>query len=66
MFILPDALTAQEHEVNTINQQDKFVVMAKHKSHPEYVELGSSKIGWTMIVLGGIGMVVVPIVWLFI
>ena len=49
-----------------MNQQNKFVVMAKYKSHPEYTEIGSSKIGWTMIVLGGVGMVVVPVVWMFI
>lgn len=59
-------LEAIRTEVNTMNQQDKFVVMAKQKSHPEYVELGSNKIGWAMIVLGIIGMIVVPIIWLFI
>lgn len=59
-------LEAIRTEVNEINQQNKFVVMAKCKSHPEYTEMGSSKIGWTMIVLGIVGMVVLPIVWLFI
>lgn len=59
-------LEAIRTEVNEMNQQDKFVVMAKCKSHPEYVEIGSSKFGWTMIVLGIVGMVVVPIIWLFI
>ncbi len=49
-----------------MNQQNKFVVMAKYKSHPEYTEIGSSKIGWNMIVLGGVGMGVVPVVWMFI
>lgn len=53
-------------EVKEKNQQDKFIVMAKCKSHPEYVEIGSSKIGWSMIVLGLAGMIVVPIVWLFV
>jgi len=58
--------TFEEVASNPLLRRTTVYMKRYRESHPEYVEIGSSKIGWTVIVLGIVGMVVVPVIWLFI